>query len=1131
MPEYSAEKRALLEKYLRAVPRLHRAIEAIPPRMPGQPIPLSYAQEQIWLHAQLVPELPLYNEPVTIHYSGDLDVAALERSFNEILRRHEAWRACFLEVEGHPVQEVKKQLSVSLPVLDLRHLPEGQRDTAALIVATEDARKPLDLGQAPLFRARLIRLDDREHRLYLTLSHIIFDGVAIYRVFLPELAQLYAAYSEGKSSPLEELPLQYPDFACWQRQSIRPEVLTEHLDYWKKQLGPELPVLDLPLDRPRPAVQTFRGSMYAFVLSGSLTAALKRMSGHEGTTLFQTLLAGFTALLGRYSGQDDFPIGSVTAGRDRPELNALLGYFLNTVVLRANLSGDPTFSELVKRMRNVTLDAMDHDCVPWGQLIQELSPVRSRNRNPLFQVMFSLEPPMPELDPAWKLTQMDVDTGATKYDLYLELDERRDAVLARFHYSTDLFDQSTIARMAEHWMILLEAAASDPGLRVSQLPLLSQREKCELLTTFNETQAEHPADLDIYQCFAAQCERSPDVAAIREADRQLSYRQLQQRGEQLALHLRDLGAGPGMRIGLCLERSLETVVGLLGILATGAAYVPLDPSYPPEWISFVLKDSSAAIVVTQRKLSKKLAAHHAQIVCLDELKWEATAGLAANAACGVQPGDPAYVLYTSGSTGVPKGVEGTHRGCLNRLAWMERNYPFQPGEVCCQKTNLGFVDSVAEIFAPLLAGVSSVIIPQETLRDPEALLHTLAQAGVTRIVLVPSLLRMLLEHAPQLQERVPQLWLWACSGETLPTDLVERFRAGCPKATLLNLYGSAEVAADVTCHEVGEADLSAPSIPIGKPISNLQVYILDEQRNPVPIGVRGQIYVGGDGLARGYWRRPELTAERFVANPFATEPSARLYRTGDLGRFRANGEIEYLGRIDNQVKLRGMRIELGEIEAVLATHPAVGQAVVGLSGEDEMQHLVAYVTSANGTAPTAGELRRHMRAKLPEHMVPSAYRWLQHWPLLPSGKVDRKAVAAMVAEPLAEAESVLAPATEVERKLVAIWQELLKRESIGTDQNFFELGGHSLLGLQVMARIRSIFEVELPVRILFEQATIAGLAAEVEKAQRLGLKPRPRILPRRQRPEAATVLAQLEQFSAPELESLLQRMINSKEPV
>ena len=437
---------------------------------------------------------------------------------------------------------------------------------------------------------------------------------------------------------------------------------------------------------------------------------------------------------------------------------------------------------------------------------------------------------------------------------------------------------------------------------------------------------------------------------------------------------------------------------------------------------------------------------------------------------------------------------------------------------------------MAEIFAPLLAGVSSVIIPQETLRDPEALLHTLAQAGVTRIVLVPSLLRMLLEHAPQLQERVPQLWLWACSGETLPTDLVERFRAGCPKATLLNLYGSAEVAADVTCHEVGEADLTAPSIPIGKPISNLQVYILDEQRNPVPIGVRGQIYVGGDGLARGYWRRPELTAERFVANPFATEPSARLYRTGDLGRFRANGTIEYLGRIDNQVKLRGMRIELGEIEAVLATHPAVGQAVVGLSREDEMQHLVAYVTSANGTAPTAGELRRHMRAKLPEHMVPSAYRWLQHWPLLPSGKVDRKAVAAM-AEPLAEAESVLAPATEVERKLVAIWQELLKRESIGTDQNFFELGGHSLLGLQVMARIRSIFEVELPVRILFEQATIAGLAAEVEKAQRLGLKPRPRILPRRQRPEAATVLAQLEQFSAPELESLLQRMLNSKEPV
>jgi acyl-coenzyme A synthetase/AMP-(fatty) acid ligase/acyl carrier protein len=461
---------------------------------------------------------------------------------------------------------------------------------------------------------------------------------------------------------------------------------------------------------------------------------------------------------------------------------------------------------------------------------------------------------------------------------------------------------------------------------------------------------------------------------------------------------------------------------------------------------------------------------------------------------------------------------------------MWRAYPFQPGEVCCQKTNLGFVDSVWEILGPLLAGVPSVIMPQETLQDPEELLQILARERVTRIVLVPSLLRLLLEHAPQLQERVPQLKLWSCSGEVLPTDLVVRFRTGFPGATLLNLYGSTEVAADATWHEVGEGDGTATSVSIGKPIGNLQVYILDEQSNPVPIGVRGQIYVGGAGLARGYWRRPELTAERFVANPFL--PSSQLFRTGDLGRFRANGEIEYLGRVDNQVKVRGMRIELGEIEAVLAAHAEVREAVVALAGEGEQQRLAAYVMVGNGQTLTAGELRRFLRSKLPEHMIPASYRRLEQWPLLPSGKVDRKAVAAMAGVALADAEGIAAPRTEVEGKLAAMWQELLKVESVGIDQNFFELGGHSLLALQVMARIRSIFEVELPVRSLFEESTIAGLAAEVEKAQRLGQKARPPIVPRRTRTGTAgteALLAQLDNLSPSELQTLLQRALDSKE--
>jgi amino acid adenylation domain-containing protein len=1131
---YSTAKQELLEKYLRGDLEFRPPAQPIPRHPSNQSIPLSFAQEQIWLHAQLVPDLPLYNEPVTIHYSGALDVAALEKAFNEVVRRHEAWRTCFKLLDGQPVQDVKQNLAISLPVVDLRTLPQQHRDAAALVIATQDGRRPLNLGEAPLFRVRLIRLEDQEYRLYLTLSHIIFDGVAIYRVFLPELAALYRAYAAGEPSPLGELTLQYPDFAAWQRQSLRDDALNEQIAYWKKQLGPELPVLDLPLDRPRPPVQTFRGSMHPFVLSGDLTAALRRVSGLEGVTLFQTLLAGFAALLCRYSGQTDFPMGSVTAGRDRPELNSLLGYFLNTVVLRADLSADPSFRELVKRIRNVTLEALEHDSVPWGRLVQELSPTWDRSRNPLFQVMFSLEPPMPDVDPAWRLTQMDVDTGATKYDLYLELDERRDAVLARFHYSTDLFDQSTIAQMARHWVTLLEGVSGDPGLRVSQLPLLSESEKHQVLVEWNETQSEFPQAECIHQRFVAQARQTPNAAAIREGDREFTFAYLQERSNRLAHYLRGIGAGPGNRIALCVERSLDMVVGLIGILKTGAAYVPLDTSYPHQWLAFVLEDSGASVVVTSNKLARKLPFHRAETLCLDG-DWESSVGqLEDDPPSNSRPDDPAYVLYTSGSTGTPKGVEGTHRGCMNRLAWMWREYPFAAGEVCCQKTNLGFVDSVWEIFGPLLAGVANVIIAAETVLDPEGLLEVLKRERVTRIVLVPSLLRMLLEHDWRLGERVPELRLWTCSGEVLPVELVERFRAGFAGARLLNLYGSAEVAADVTCHEVTEADERAPSVLIGKPISNLQVYILDEGRNAVPVGVRGEIYVGGEGLARGYWRRPELTGERFVANPIAGQRSPRLYRTGDVGRWRANGEIEYVGRVDNQVKVRGMRIELGEIEAVLGTHPQVKQAVVGVSGEGEQQRLQAYVQSGNGQGPTAGELRRYVRGKLPEHMVPTSYRRVEGWPLLPSGKVDRKAVAGMGGVALAEGEGGGGgPRTEVEKKLAGMWQELLKVEGIGVEQNFFELGGHSLLALQVMARIRNIFEVELPVRSLFEAGTIGGLAVAVEEARRQGRKVRTPIVARKGRGEKASpeaLLAQLDQMSSSELQSLLQRVLDGKPP-
>ncbi|MGC2172945.1 MAG: amino acid adenylation domain-containing protein [Candidatus Sulfotelmatobacter sp.] len=1036
---------------------------------------LSYAQEQVWLHAQMAPDVPLYNEPVTIHYFDPLNVAALEKSFNEVLRRHEAWRTCFRVVEGEPVQHIQPSIKLSLPVIDLRALPKDEREIEALRVATEDATKPLDLAQAPLFRARLIRLGDEEHRLYLALSHIIFDGVAIYRVFLPELSTLYEAFDAGKPSPLPEPPVQYADYTAWQRQHLQPEMLSEHVAYWREQLGHDLPSVELPSDRPRPALQTFRGSMYPFALNGSLTAAVRRLSQSEGITLFQTLLASFAALLGRYSGENDIPIGSVTAGRDRPETQALLGYFLNTVVLRANLSEDPSFRELMRRMRDLTLEALEHDCVPFGQLIQELTSTRDLSRNPFFQVMFSLEPPMPDVSPAWRLTQMDVDTGATKYDLYLELDERREGVLARFHYSTDLFDLETMKRMAGHWLTLLEGAANDPGLRVSELPLLTEAEQRQVVE-WNDTRAEYSRDRCIQDLFAAQCERTPNAVAILSGERCLTYRELDERSNRLAHYIQEMAGGSKAPVGLCVERSIEMVVGLLAILKAGEAYVPLDPSYPAERLAFMLEDSQVAVLLTQAALAGSLPQNSARQICLDA-DWEKIVRASAETPLTqAKAEDPAYVIYTSGSTGRPKGVVGTHRATINRLSWMWQEYPFQPREICCQKTSLSFVDSVWEIFGPLLAGVPSTIIPDEDVKNVDLLVETLAANRITRIVLVPSLLRAILSSSGELGKKLPQLKLWVSSGEVLPPDLAQSFLDRMPSHTLLNLYGSTEVAGDATCYEVREEDWPY-SVPIGRPIANTQAYVLDARQHLVPSNVQGEIYIGGDAVARGYLNRPALTAEKFVPGPFSGKAEARLYRTGDLGRYLMDGKIEYLGRRDYQVKVRGFRIELGEIEATLGRHPEVGQCVL-VAPEDSYgaKRLVAYFEPRGGQEPAAGDIRTYLKGHLPEYMIPSAFVAMEKLPLTPNGKIDRKALPDAGAHRLGNQEEFVAPRDEFEQVLARLWSKVLKVARVSVHDNFFELGGHSLLAVRIMVEIGKVFKRRLPLATLIQAPTVAALA-------------------------------------------------------
>jgi len=654
------------------------------------------------------------------------------------------------------------------------------------------------------------------------------------------------------------------------------------------------------------------------------------------------------------------------------------------------------------------------------------------------------------------------------------------------------------------------------------------------LLEWNQTAEDYPRDLTIQQAFEQQVERTPQATALLHAGKRWSYEQINRDANRLGHWLAKQGIGHDSRVGICLERSADTVVALLATLKSGASYVPLDPGFPKDRLQFMMEDAGLACVITQAAVCDKLPASAQKILGMDtEGSWRREAS--DNLGVSTSSTQVAYIIYTSGSTGHPKGVQGTHRGALNRFAWMWKKYPFQAGEVCCQKTNLGFVDSILEIFGPLLGGVPSVILSEEAVRDPELLVEELAREHVSRLVLVPSLLRALLEHAANLQERLPGLRLWSCSGEILPVELAGKFREVLPQAKLLNIYGSSEVAADVTCHEVEERDLAAASVAIGRPISNTQIYLLDQHGNPVPAGVRGEIYVGGDGLARGYLNRPELTAERFVANPVNPEQSARLYRTGDVGRYRSNGDLEYVGRVDQQVKLRGQRIDLGEIETVLARHAAVRQVVVAVTGAGEQQKLSAYLVLKEGAAvPKAGELRQQLRAKLPEAMVPSSYWRIERIPLLPSGKVNRGELGRAGGVALGDEVEQVGPRNEVEAKLAEIWRELLKVEQVGMEQNFFELGGHSLLVLQLTARIRRALEVELPVRSVFEAPTIAGLALEVDKARALGLKPRtpivhlrPRVLAREQLTEEALLL-QLEKLTAEEITTLLKAMLDEK---
>jgi amino acid adenylation domain-containing protein len=1074
------ESREELIEFLQAATRETPAERpAIRPVPRTDRLPLSFAQQRLWLLDQLEPDAATYNIPSVLEMTGPLDKPALERALSEIVRRHEALRTAFSVTDGaEPVQVISPAVPVTLPVVDLRDVPVADRRREADQRIKADARQPFDLAHGPLLRLQLLRLGDEEHLLQLNVHHIVSDGWSAV-VFARELSALYKAFVAGRPSPLPELPVQYADYAVWQRNWLRGEVLDEQLNYWKKQLAGSSFALELPTDFSRPPVQTYHGAALSVEIPKDLTDRLRALSQREGATLYMTLLAAFQVLLHRYSGQDDLLVASPSAGRDGVEMETMIGFFVNTMALRGNLAGNPTFRTLLHQIRETALGAFAHRDIPFEKLVEELQPVRQMNRSPLCQVMFVLQnTPAQEFQlPRLRVSSRLIEVGESKFDLTLEVEEMATGLRCHLDYCTDLFAEDRMRRLLGHYQTLLEGIAANPDQRLGELPLLTPAERQQLLVEWNATAVDYPRDVCLHTLFERQVQKTPDAVAVVFGDQQLTYRELDARANQLAHHLITLGVKTESFVGVCCERSLEMVIALYGILKAGAAYVPIDPSYPADRLTFMLSDAATPVLLTQAKLRDKLPPQQGRVVCLDA-DWPEIARQSPTApVTGVAAENLAYMIYTSGSTGKPKGAMNVHRGIVNRLLWMQDAYQLTAADVVLQKTPFSFDVSVWEFFWPLLVGAQLVVAKPDGHRDPDYLVNLIVEKQVTVLHFVPSMLQYFL--AADDVERCRSLRHVICSGEALSYELQERFftRLG---AQLQNLYGPTEAAVDVTawtCPREG----SLRFVPIGKPIANTQTYILDKNLTPLPIGVPGELHLGGVQVGRGYHNRPELTAEKFIPDPFRREPGARLYKTGDLCRFLPDGNIEYLGRLDRQVKIRGFRIELGEIQAVLEQHPQVRESVV-VAREDAPgdKRIVAYVVGKNSVGPNAAELREFIGQKLPEYMVPSAFVRLWMLPLSPNGKVDVRALPVPQMGNGQPAAERVAPRTATEKLVAGIWQELLRVPPMCIHDSFFALGGHSLLAVQAITRLRAALKLELPLRVLFEKPTVAELASHLD---------------------------------------------------
>ncbi|MGD1807088.1 amino acid adenylation domain-containing protein [Dapis sp. BLCC M126] len=1066
-------------------------------------IPLSFAQQRLLFLNLLEEESTAYHNPAALQLTGKLNISALEKTIEEIVRRHEILRTNFVMKNENPIQVINSPSSLNFPIIDLQSLPETEKLTAAQKKVIEEQTKVFDLSNGSLLRVSLLKLGEESHILSVVMHHIVTDGWST-GIFIRELSTLYQAFSEGKPSTLPELSVQYADFAYWQRQWLSQELRDANLNYWKQQLAGAPALLELPGDRPRPAIQTFRGSLESFRVNSTITQKLKTLSQESGATLFMTLLSAFVVLLSRYSNQDDIVVGSPIANRDRSEIEPLIGFFINTLVLRTQLEGNPNFSDVLKQVRQVTLESYTRQDVPFEQLVEALQPERSLSYSPLFQVMFILQnAPMDKLElPGLTLTPLGGDNVTAKFDLTLSMREIDTEIEGFLEYNTDIFDATTIIRMGEHFQQLLEAIIANPEQPITKIPLLKEAERNQLLVEWNDTAVEYPSDKCIHQLFEEQVEKNPDAVAVVFEQEQLTYQQLNAKANQLARYLQSLGVKPETLVGISIDRSLEMVIGLLGILKAGGAYVPIDPSYPPERLSYMLEDSALPVLLTSGSVMELLPEHSAQAICLDS-NWDAIATQSIeNIVSGVTPENLAYTIYTSGSTGKPKGVQICHQSVVNFLVSMNSYLRLTAEDTLSAITTISFDIAALELYLPLTLGAKLAVISRQIATDGNQLLDYLEKSSTTVMQATPATWQMLLTAGLSKANLDIKI---LCGGEALTVKMANELKKSGME--LWNLYGPTEATIWSAIYNVGNdsklIESGKVTTPIGSPIANTQLYILDKNDQPVPIGVAGELHIGGTGLARGYLNRPELTAEKFiiwkesggrdVACNVLTESGVRkeeeltslklegqrLYKTGDLARYLPDGNIEYLGRIDNQVKLRGFRIELGEIESVLNQYPKVEQTVVTVQEYNPGdKRLVAYLV-CHSESPTTDELRSFVKEKLPDYMIPSAFVMLEAFPLTPNGKINRRALKPPT-DWGSSAQSFVPPSTPVEKQLAAIWSEVLRIEKVGIHDNFFEIGGHSLLVIQVQNRLKEIFSTKLTVIDLFKNPTIATLARIVE---------------------------------------------------